>query len=120
MFQVADEIAFEKYHFLELVSVVRNSQGDGATWRCETKCGKYLRVRQRGAIIHMSLAETEIELDNENIVLRVTPKKLVGNIFDFSTNREDMLADLLTNTIEFNKLKDFMGWSCDEDQIWDN
>ena len=71
MFEVIDEIAFEKYHFLELESVYRSHDN---TCRCETKCGKYLQIRIKYAMIHMSLSERELDLNSELIVLKITSK----------------------------------------------
>ena len=115
MFLVADEIAFEKYHFLELESVFKV---DTNSWRCETKCGKYLHVRSVYGIIHMALSETELGLKDENIVLNIGGIKKQGSLFDFDINKKEILDSL--EIISFNKIKDFMGWTCEEEQMWDN
>ena len=122
MFQIADEKAFEKYHFLELATVFKHSPTE---WRCETKCGNYLRVRVFAGIIHMSMGETENELNDENIVLNIggvseLSRQLDGDPFEnFEINKSNIL-DKLISEFDFNKIKDFMGWTCDEEQIWDN
>lgn len=66
----------------------------------------------------MSLGDTEAELDQEDIVLKLTGKTRVENLFDFSANKRKILEQIIT--IDFNKIKDFMGWACPEEQVWDS
>ena len=114
MFKIADEVAYEKYRFLELESVFKTKEN---TWRCETKCGNYLQVRVKYSMIHMALSETEHGLINENIVLNIGGIKEPNNLFDFDKISAKILSSI--EIIEFGKIKDFMSWSCEEEQLWD-
>ena len=66
----------------------------------------------------MSLGDTESELDQEDIVLRLTGKTRVENLFDFDANKHKILEGMML--VDFNKIKGFMGWTCPEEQVWDS
>ena len=116
MFEVADDKAFTRYVFHELVSVTKT--GDDS-WRAELEDGRLLNVRYKHGIVHMALAETEDELINENIVLKIKNiKTKVDNPYDFDSNKIKALLDA-DEQINFIKIKDYMGWAVDEDNVWE-
>ena len=116
MFEVADDKAHARYIFHELVSVTKT--GDDS-WRAELEDGRLLNVRYKHGIVHMALAETEDELINENIVLKIKNiKTKVDNPYDFDINKIKALV-VAGKEINFNKIKDYMGWAVDENNVWE-
>jgi hypothetical protein len=116
MFEITDDKAYARFIFLELTSVYSNGNN---SWRCETEDGRYLNVREKGGIIHMAIGETENDLINEYIVLNIKNIKTnVDNPYDFDVNKIKALASI--GQIKFDKIKDYMGWAVEANNVWDS
>ena len=112
MIEVADDAAFSRFMFLELLSVYRN--GDNS-WRCETKCERIMQIRIKHGIVHMAIAEREDDLLDEYIVLNTKNNKYkVDNFVNNLLNKTKV-----EEQITFNKIKDYMGWAVEEDNVWE-
>ena len=115
MFEITNDQSFARFVFLELVSVTKT--GDNS-WRCETEDGRLLNVREKSGIIHMAIADTEHELINEHIVLNIKNIKTdIDNPYEFDINKIKALASI--GQIKFDKIKDYMGWAVDSNNVWD-
>ena len=74
-----------------------------------------MQIRIKHGIVHMAIAEREHELLDEHIVLNTKYNKykvdnFVNNLLNKTKAKEE---------ITFNKIKDYMGWAVEEDNVWE-
>ena len=66
----------------------------------------------------MAIGETENELVNEHIVLKIKNIKTdVDDPYNFDINKIRALAS--EGLITFDKIKDYMGWKVEPNNVWD-
>ena len=111
MFKILDERIHEAFSGLALAQVSKWKKNE---WKCITKDEFFMEVKIEGSVVHMKLAEAEQELfdyDNEVLEININNKDINISSFPFLTQIMD---------IKFKDIMEFMGWTCDEEQMWDD
>ena len=116
MLKVIDKKHFAKVKNKKLATVYRFSVSE---WRCTTPLGGYVYLKYKGGILAATVGMTEYEVGNSVMLLAST--------IDFEVSG-DIFEDVITNKtkgepkfppLDFDEIKEFFGWKCEDDQIWD-
>ena len=116
MLKVIDKKHFEKVKNKKLATVYRFSATE---WRCTTPRGGFVYLKYKGGILAATVGVTEYEMGDKVMLLASTVDfDKAGDIF------EDVIRGKVKEapqfpSLDFDEIKEFFGWKCDDDKVWD-